>query len=501
MARRDAIGCESRSDDALPTLLIARPELLGLRRIAAGVLLSLAASAQAGEWKPLDVLWSIVPDVRGAWHVGGTDANPVANLPVEVVRGPWVRFSAVAEHASSGIGIRVNAWRERQFVASSPPAKCNGDANRQADPEAETRCTATLWVPADVTDVRAVVYATRHAGDVRSLAVEVAAVDEAGPSVADRVVALVDTLEMRYYRTDEVDWPIERRRLRAIPAPPQGTDPVPAIAQLLRQRMPGHQHMSVSLKSAIASSAATARTPECNAGADPIANVVLPGITAVDGDAPARYAEALRGCLLSRPDGTAWVVDLRGNSGGNTYPMIAGVGPLLPAGDLYSFLNGGRVATVTVGIAADGVQNNGHIIASIPTDVGSRTRGPVIVVLGPRCTSSCEQVANALGARPRTLFVGEPTGGFTSANVVYPLNDDYVLLLTNGYTADPCGRPIVDRLTPDVALAPVDARTLDDVLAVPAVAAWLDRTARRALEPVSTDERSARCAASAVAGR
>src|SRR5215472_4943040 len=39
--------------------------------------------------------------------------------------------------------------------------------------------------------------------------------------------------------------------------------------------------------------------------------------------------------MAQKPDG--WLVDLRGNDGGNMWPMLAGIGPVLGEGDLRSF--------------------------------------------------------------------------------------------------------------------------------------------------------------------
>lgn len=42
---------------------------------------------------------------------------------------------------------------------------------------------------------------------------------------------------------------------------------------------------------------------------------------------------------LDAPDLVGWIVDLRGNGGGNMWPMIAGVGPVLGEGTAGAFVD------------------------------------------------------------------------------------------------------------------------------------------------------------------
>ena len=202
------------------------------------------------------------------------------------------------------------------------------------------------------------------------------------------------------------------------------------------------------------------------------------------GDAPETYAKALHDCLMRGTNKRAWIVDLRPDTGGNMYPMIGGLAPLLPVGKLYAFANGHRVATAQVGIDRGGVTiNRQRVFGAL--DAGSRVGPPVIVVFGATCASSCEQTANALAARPRTLFIGEPTAGYLTANTPLLINDAYVMLLTTGYTQDPCGHVLEANLTPDLAVDHVADRSLDDLLALPLVNEWLvrrfDRPATKAM--------------------
>ena len=53
-----------------------------------------------------------------------------------------------------------------------------------------------------------------------------------------------------------------------------------------------------------------------------------------DGNAATQYAESIQRAIerADRPGLSGWIVDLRGNIGGNMWPMIAGIGPILGEG-------------------------------------------------------------------------------------------------------------------------------------------------------------------------
>lgn len=120
----------------------------------------------------------------------------------------------------------------------------------------------------------------------------------------------------------------------------------------------------------------------------------------------------------SHPAG--WIVDLRGNVGGNMWPMLGGIGPLLGEGDdLGEFFNVKEHATWQYrnGVAAE--LDNGKAEA-YPAVEGSpyRIQGtPNVAVLIDRSTgSSGEAIAVAFRGRPHTRFFGEHTQGSSTVN-------------------------------------------------------------------------------------
>ena len=67
---------------------------------------------------------------------------------------------------------------------------------------------------------------------------------------------------------------------------------------------------------------------------------MLPRCSAKDNDGLLLYAADVRRILtdLSAQNPKGWIVDLRGNTGGNMWPMLTGIGPILGDGTVGSFV-------------------------------------------------------------------------------------------------------------------------------------------------------------------
>ena len=106
------------------------------------------------------------------------------------------------------------------------------------------RCSTAVWIPPDVAAASFVVWTDDALGEVLDPRVEVSTIAP-GRTIGDAADAFLDRVAADYYRTDEVDWPVVRRTIAALPAPPDDLDPMPALAQFLRARLPGNKHVAV----------------------------------------------------------------------------------------------------------------------------------------------------------------------------------------------------------------------------------------------------------------
>jgi carboxyl-terminal processing protease len=158
---------------------------------------------------------------------------------------------------------------------------------------------------------------------------------------------------------------------------------------------------------------------------------------------------------LDQAHPAGWVVDLRGNVGGNMWPMLGGIGPLLGEGDnLGEFTDMAEFSTwqYRKGVAAE-IENGKPIpfpaVEGVPCHIDG---SPNVAVLVDRSTgSSGEAMAVAFRGRPHTRFFGEHTQGASTVNQTITLSDGATLWLTVGVQADRNGRQYIDGLAPDEA--------------------------------------------------
>ena len=183
----------------------------------------------------------------------------------------------------------------------------------------------------------------------------------------------------------------------------------------------------------------------------------------------ARWQQVIR----SKDDGMrcGWIVDLRDNSGGNMWPMLLGMAPLLRTSvvnneDVGSFetAQGPERWTLT----ATAVQRAGKPVLDFgQTGYVLRQPGtPVAVLFGQRTGSSGEASALAWRGRAQTRSFGQPTAGVSTGNNVRTLADGSRLLLTTTVMRDRNDRGDGLKIEPD-------QRIEGDAATLAAAQAWL----------------------------
>lgn len=137
-----------------------------------------------------------------------------------------------------------------------------------------------------------------------------------------------------------------------------------------------------------------------------------------------------------REDLVGWIVDLRANGGGNMWPMIAGVGPILGEGlagyfiDPDEGLSQWEYRDGTAWLAGTEAQR-------VADPYRLRREQPRVAVLTDNTTnSSGEGVVVAFRQRPNTRSFGTATCGRSTANRSFSLSDGASLFLTVSVMAD-----------------------------------------------------------------
>jgi carboxyl-terminal processing protease len=183
--------------------------------------------------------------------------------------------------------------------------------------------------------------------------------------------------------------------------------------------------------------------------------VVLPRCSAKDNDGLLLYAADVRRILtdLSAQNPRGWIVDLRGNTGGNMWPMLTGIGPILGDGVVGSFVaadgsipwfyQDGKTGTRNPA----GLETVSLTLQDAPVLV--TPSAPVAVLVDGSTASSAEAITIAFHGRPGTRFFGARTAGKSTAVQPFKLDDGAELYLTTAIDADRTGKQYPDGFTPD----------------------------------------------------
>ncbi|MFJ8586845.1 S41 family peptidase [Streptomyces sp. NPDC093595] len=222
-------------------------------------------------------------------------------------------------------------------------------------------------------------------------------------------------------------------------------------------------------------------TPEGRSLDDRVGYLSLPALRGPD-EAYQRYVRAGRAAVAKAggPRACGWVVDLRENTGGASWPMLAVVGPVLGDGTVGMFIDAdGRRIPWT--IERGGPRSGGHDFGWGDAPSAGDGRAPVAVLTDRATASAGEAVAVAFRGRPDTRSFGERTMGVPTGNVTYPLSDKALLVLTQVRSADRTGRAYDGPIAPDEEFViPQDGQPDGEDRALEAARSWLlDRPACR----------------------
>lgn len=314
----------------------------------------------------------------------------------------------------------------------------------------------------------------------------------------DEALALA---KAKSFHTDEVDWgALSRDAHKAIEGAADALDTYPTLDEIMRRLGDHHSFVSVNpvrraaykvrhgqdfdaargggkrpTSSFMKRKAVASQRLDVDGAAIAVFNVppMLGG-----GDPANTYAQGLYDIqAAAAPWACGFVVDLRGNGGGNVWPMLAGLEPLLGEGrsgggrDRLGFywgeLHNGQAQIVDHGKAPRTIA---HTLtwAALPR----LAKAPVAVLLDDGVASSGEGLALSLSGRPNTRSFGAPTFGISTSNEGFDLSDGATLVITTGVMVDRGGKDHPSGVAPDEAIDPHLAADGSDP-ALTRAAAWV----------------------------
>lgn len=209
-----------------------------------------------------------------------------------------------------------------------------------------------------------------------------------------------------------------------------------------------------------------------------------------DSETGVAFADSLQNIIatLDRKGVCGWIVDLRSNQGGNMWPMLAGLGPVLGEGNAGTFV--GPEGSETdwwyrdgqAGVRKDtltGARENTVVEIDRDPHTLQRPRPPVAVLTGRRTASSGEAIAVSFRGRPEARSFGRATRGLSTSNATIPLSDGATLMLTTATFADRTGMTYGEALEPDMTVKSDErSSSLSEDPVVKTAQSWLEKQAR-----------------------
>ncbi|GAB2506571.1 S41 family peptidase [Arenimonas alkanexedens] len=381
-------------------------------------------------------------------------AGAMAALDATALRGREVELTAslkVTAGSSSGA-----IWLRADGPDGSLAFLTTANLPVRADDGSQARAVR-LYVPLATTSIK---LGTTLGGigaiEANSFRLTVSEASSGKVSAYDVLEAAMATMKANALHADQVDWAAESGRLmgselKDAPAP----EAYARISDLLKAL--GDRHSFLRPRAAAAGNRANAPPMQAvsSAVSNDVGHLLVPAFRGTDAAASKQFSASLCEALSSgeKAASRGWIVDLRKNPGGNMWPMIAGLRPLLGNGDIGSFKDrNGRVRPWP-----------SQSLEACPSQLSGI---PVALLIGPATASSGEAVAVAFRGRANTRFFGQPTAGVATSNRGFPLPDGSMLMLTTDAFVDRAGMPYPEGIVPDVQLG-------NDEDTVAAAEAWL----------------------------
>lgn len=236
----------------------------------------------------------------------------------------------------------------------------------------------------------------------------------------------------------DIDW--ESIRATALTETADASSPEethPAIIAALRQA--GGRHSFLRPSSPVA--AGYIAKPTATGSTDGVVVVEVPPFTSHIPDHVDEYAAAGARAIVEQVDEATcgWVVDLSRNYGGNMWPMLASLTPLLPDGQVMQFIDRDDNPSIA-SVSGNAVFLDGELMATADRAESELPSRPIAVVQSNGTASSAEAVLLSFLDRQDVQTFGSETAGLATGNVTKTLPDGAVLGVTSSHMATNSGQ-------------------------------------------------------------
>lgn len=316
------------------------------------------------------------------------------------------------------------------------------------------------------------------------------------------IVEAIDILKSRPLGREAVDWnAVQHQLVSTIPADAQASHAHRAIQKAIAELNDNHARFNPPQSLNPPPQPAPAAVPKTQtviaaplpashivptvpAGVmltNNIAFITVPMCSIADIEGLRNYASTLRAIVLdlNKQHPLRWIIDLRFNGGGNIWPMLVGLQPLLGDGVRTTSIDSdGTIARVRCDGGAVWLDQGSGPVEQLRIEPASQLQivnDKIAVLIGSWTMSSGELLA--LAFRGQARFFGEPSAGMTTVTDYFPLSDGSILNLPISQMADRNGWAPRGAIRPDVTIEAAEWPTAND-LQVRGAAQWLLEAAR-----------------------
>lgn len=315
-----------------------------------------------------------------------------------------------------------------------------------------------------------------------SIFTAIAATPPGTPAWPDVRESILQLLEQRALYRDKIDWPAARQQIQQA----SGTAEADKILDQLIASSTGNHGRWIRESQVSSPSRGMKRIARAEEGqrphgreatsgqgpvrtdeADPIGWISISAFKESSTASPAvrdqqrlAFARQLQSQLRKEDerDRCGWIVDLRQNQGGNMWPMLVGIAPLLSTDPEHrevigAFVGGPERQIWSIDSGLVLLDERAPVALDSPAYSLRHPAPPVAVLIGPKTASSGEAVALAFRGRPATRSFGQPSAGYSTANVPTRLPDGSILLLTGSVSVDRNLKGDGGKLQPDVTVS------------------------------------------------
>ncbi|GMQ31880.1 hypothetical protein Ataiwa_01520 [Algoriphagus taiwanensis] len=173
----------------------------------------------------------------------------------------------------------------------------------------------------------------------------------------------------------------------------------------------------------------------------------LEGFIGVDSISSKNFSDSLQRSILylyhQQPKG--WIIDLRNNSGGWIYPMLAGLGPILGSGTKAFEMSGNQVLEEYYFY-----KDSTDYLLLADSIWFFEEQLPLAVLVSEKTGSAGELLTLSFRGNPNTTIIGTPTAGFSTGLKGFLMPDGTQICVTNGVMVDRNKKGDGGRIIPDI---------------------------------------------------